>query len=366
MKILFIAPRYHTNMHFYVKALKDTGHEVKFLSMFEGGSERYDVLKPDVLGTSFVYGYILKLLKLFVNNEPKYNYWRQIFMFAPMFSISKRVMTFKPDVVLVKGFPGLFMLQALFASNGQKIGRDLYAMIQTSKHYGNTIPRKMWLFVLKHIFAVKKIITPLKNELEKSDDFFKYVPFVIEVKDFDKKYFDKNRVNIISIAKFVKRKDYLTLLKAINVLKNKYNIFLNIIGEEVDNTVLESIREYINQNKLSEMVNIGLNVAHDDVLDIYKENDLFVLPSYNEPAAYSVLEAMAAKLPVICSDTCGTRCYIEDGKNGFVFKSRNVDDLTDRIETLISSREKIKEMGAMSFEKAVKNHFLYLFSDVIK
>ena len=33
----------------------------------------------------------------------------------------------------------------------------------------------------------------------------------------------------------------------------------------------------------------------------------------------SVLEAMAHSLPVICSDSNGTQCYIRPGENGYVF-----------------------------------------------
>jgi D-alanyl-D-alanine carboxypeptidase len=50
------------------------------------------------------------------------------------------------------------------------------------------------------------------------------------------------------------------------------------------------------------------NIAHDQALAMYKDFDLFVLPSRDEPAAYSPVEAFSRKLPVIASDTCGTSC----------------------------------------------------------
>ena len=45
------------------------------------------------------------------------------------------------------------------------------------------------------------------------------------------------------------------------------------------------------------------------------------LPSSDEPAAVSHLEAMSHSLPVICSDSNGTRCYIRQGENGYVFRT---------------------------------------------
>ena len=54
---------------------------------------------------------------------------------------------------------------------------------------------------------------------------------------------------------------------------------------------------------------------------------LFVLASRDEPAAVSPLEAMAHSLPVVCSDSNGTRGYIRHGVNGFVFATDDHDDL---------------------------------------
>ncbi len=76
----------------------------------------------------------------------------------------------------------------------------------------------------------------------------------------------------------------------------------------------------------------------------------------HEPASYSVLEAMAAKLPVIASDTCGTSCYIERGASGQVFKSRSASDLAAKIEEIIKDKDKLIKMGEKSFELAQKAH----------
>ena len=73
MKILFVAPCYHINLHFFVKALKDTGHDVEFLAIFKVKSENYEFLKPKVVSTSFLYKQLVSIIDLFITNKTKNN-----------------------------------------------------------------------------------------------------------------------------------------------------------------------------------------------------------------------------------------------------------------------------------------------------
>ena len=58
---------------------------------------------------------------------------------------------------------------------------------------------------------------------------------------------------------------------------------------------------------------------------------MFILPSKNEPASISLLEAMGNSMPVICSDTCGTRFYLKKNFSK-IFKSDSLNSLTNSIE----------------------------------
>ena len=83
-------------------------------------------------------------------------------------------------------------------------------------------------------------------------------------------------------------------------------------------------------------------------------SDLCILPSKGprETWGLSVNEAMACGKAVLVSDKCGCAAdLVENGKNGFVFQSENQADLLEKIKSISSDKERLKEMGAYSFQK---------------
>ncbi len=75
-----------------------------------------------------------------------------------------------------------------------------------------------------------------------------------------------------------------------------------------------------------------------DLAKHYLASDALVLASRDDPWGLVVNEAMAAGLPVVCSDACGARLdLVEDEKTGFGFPSGSADDLAYAIEKLIAS-----------------------------
>ena len=64
-----------------------------------------------------------------------------------------------------------------------------------------------------------------------------------------------------------------------------------------------------------------------------------------EPFGLVILEAMAAGLPVVCTDGYGNRDLIKEGKNGFMISKRSPSLIADKIELLMGNDNLRSTMG---------------------
>ena len=86
----------------------------------------------------------------------------------------------------------------------------------------------------------------------------------------------------------------------------------------------------------------------------YENCNLFVLPSYSEPAAISILEAQGFGRPVVCSDSCGTRNYLNKSSSR-IFKSNDIISLTKSIKYFLDRQNNYYIFVNKSYENALKN-----------
>ena len=78
----------------------------------------------------------------------------------------------------------------------------------------------------------------------------------------------------------------------------------------------------------------------------FRSIDIAVLPSLrNEGFPNSIMEAMASSLPVVASDSGGTRELIVDGETGFIVQPGIARSLADRLGQLCADRELRVKMG---------------------
>ena len=89
-----------------------------------------------------------------------------------------------------------------------------------------------------------------------------------------------------------------------------------------------------------------------DSISFFVASDLVVFPAIQPHFARPIIEASAMKLPVIASDFPVMRELVDDGVTGYLFESKNIKELSKRIEELIKSSVLRVEMGENGFTKA--------------
>lgn len=116
-----------------------------------------------------------------------------------------------------------------------------------------------------------------------------------------------DKLIIMSTGELIKRKNHETVIRAIAVLKKKCpgnetfpNIHYVLCGH---GTLKNHLADLAKKLDVSEFITfLGYR---EDVLNLYQAADIFIFPSLQEGLPVALLEAMASRLPVICSDIRG-------------------------------------------------------------
>jgi len=93
-------------------------------------------------------------------------------------------------------------------------------------------------------------------------------------------------------------------------------------------------------------------VPRTEMVKIYQNADVFVLPSISDSFGAVVLEAMAAGLPVITTPNCGASEIVRDGVDGFIVPMAAPDAIAKKIKLLASNETLRIEMGRKAMERA--------------
>ena len=167
---------------------------------------------------------------------------------------------------------------------------------------------------------------------------------------------EENKLKIISIGRLIERKGFKYLFESI---KNNKQVSLTLVGE---GNLQSELKKLAARNNIE--VNFLGKINHKDIAKYLQRADLFVLPSLNEGMSNSILEAMACGLPIIATDTGGSKELIKN--NGFVVKKADAGSLKKVIENFIANRELIESMGRASREAAEKMSWDNIARDYLK
>ena len=175
-----------------------------------------------------------------------------------------------------------------------------------------------------------------------------------------KKKFKKNRFKILTVGRLVDQKDQMTLLKAINLIKNKFKIHLIIIGRGKNRNELIN---YVKKNKLQNSVDIFYT---NNPFPYIQSTELFILSSIFEGLPNVLLEAICLKKFIISSKCpTGPKEILSNGKGGFLYKKKDYKDLANKIKIYFKNKKKLKHKINYSYKNLFrfdynKNLNLYL------
>jgi len=208
-------------------------------------------------------------------------------------------------LMVIKGIPGVLTI------HGTSIGTDL----------NNQFSRRLEKFILTQILysaqiTVSRDFLRIKNINKK----ILYIPNGIDVNLFDNISTQKfKNPTLIFVGRLHHQKNLKTLLQAVELARKDIpDIKLLIVGE---GSQKEEIKRLIKKLHLQKIVKLSGKVTGRNLIKLYKSSHLFILPSIYEGQPLSLLEAWAAKLPVIVTKTGDCQYLVKDGENGYLINN---------------------------------------------
>jgi len=212
----------------------------------------------------------------------------------------------------------------------------------------NTLKKFIFSYILKQADRIIVNSIKFKVELKKKlniDAKCIYNPLNYkEIKKLSKekikkKFFKKKSLKMINVGRLVNQKDQITILRAINHIKDKVDISLLIIGE---GNKKDELIKYIQENNLEKIVKIKNHTKNP--YPYIRSSEVFVLSSLFEGLPNVLLEAITLDCFVI-STNCptGPSEILDKGKGGLLFEASNYRDLSNKIMIFIKNKKEYKK-----------------------
>lgn len=158
---------------------------------------------------------------------------------------------------------------------------------------------------------------------------------------------EPDAIVIVHVGRFVELKNHALLLRAFAKLKSNQSLYLWLVGDGELRPAMEQLAQELG---IAERVRFwGIR---SDVADILNAADIFTLPSKYEGNPMSVMEAMAAGLPVVASRVGGVPEVVENEQMGVLVPADGEPCLVKALQTLAENISLRQRMGQAALQRA--------------
>lgn len=234
-----------------------------------------------------------------------------------------------PYVVAVRNTDvnNFFRTMPHLRKRGIKIMQDAKAVFFLSESYKNQVLEKY-------------VPTQHKEEIEKKSyiipngiDEFWHKNLFTEKKD----PVNKNDIKLIYAGRIDKNKNIPATLSAIKLLKQDgYNATLTVVGKIIDKKVFDTIKRDEHASCLPPQ-------PKEELINLYRNNDIFVMPSYTESFGLVYVEAISQGLPVVYSKGQGFDNQFEEGVVGYKADAYSIESISRAIIRIVENYEEITQ-----------------------
>jgi glycosyltransferase involved in cell wall biosynthesis len=359
MKILYVAPRYHTNQVPVMHGWNENGVNVKFLVQYQGTIESHDYVDLQIIKPSWISKMIFGIFSKLYNPVKVENL--KLRFFVPSFcDLYKAIKDFMPDVVIIRTYRilGVFVhLVCKFMGIKKVVIYTQYPIY--GKRNDNTILSRIEMKLAPSATFSPVLYKGKYRKKEERTNMSKYfVPLVCDKPQIIRsQYCINGKIRILDIGKYREYKNHFFIVDAFSKVMCPEMFDITIIGQlssKPEQDYYNRLKEYIADKHLENVIHLQGHVNFNEMDDVYANNDILLLASKNETAGMVILEAMSQGLCVISSINCGLTSYLDEYKCGMSFNTKNLNELVEILNDLTETPTIIKELGQKAQEVAKK------------
>jgi len=377
MKIAFIVGGFPTLSQTFVLnqiiGLLDLGHDVEIFAQFNpkdkkvhSDVEKYRLMER-VHYTSIPYNKVKRILKaIFLTIKNFHKAPLKILKSLNVFKYGKMALSLKLLYILIPFLDKRFdIIHCHFGPNGiigvhlKEIGIPGKYVTSFHGYDVNSYPKIMGKNVYNVLFKNGDLFTANTNFTKQQvvkigcdEKKIIILPVGLRVEKFKfstRKIKPEKPIKILTVGRLVEKKGYEYAIRAIVKIVAKHkNIFYMIAG---DGPLRDELESLVSELGARNYVKFMGAVEEDEVLNLYQQAHIFVLPSVTasngdrEGQALVLQEAQAMGLPVVSTLHNGIPEGVPEGKSGFLVPERDVNALAERLNYLIEHPELWPEMG---------------------
>lgn len=279
--------------------------------------------------------------------------------------------TFQTDISII--YSKLKRKPFVFTAHGTLRNISLFNWLVNKKKESKRV--KLYDLMLKKIFinTVDRVIVhseyekfwTLKNNIP--EDIIRVIPHGINLENFSNKIHRKNFLKKFKIKDkmilYVGRllKDYRNLDHLIivmnEIIKVVKDVKLWFVGYSFDKSYKNELIQMIKKRNLINHVRFITQPTREDIIGAYLSANVVVFPiTDSDSFGIPLLEAGAAKCPVISTNRGPAPELIKNGKTGILTEPNNLNKLKEALLRILSDTELQQKLGQKGYENVVKNY----------
>ena len=171
--------------------------------------------------------------------------------------------------------------------------------------------------------------------------------------DFNSLLENKKPNSILWVARLLALKHPEAAIEVVKMLKNNgYNVNLNLIG---DGEQMENVKSLVSNYNLENEVTIHGALKTDEVRKYMEQSQIFLFTSDRCEGWGAVLnESMNSGCAVVASHAIGSVPFLlQNGKNGFIYKDGDINDLFNKVKYLLDNEAERINMQKLAYETII-------------